>query len=269
MEETWRLIYTPPQRGAVNMAIDEAIMEAVSNGSMPPTLRFYAWEPACLSLGYAQSVQDVDREGLAHYGWDLVRRITGGKAILHTDELTYSVVFPKHHGVVQGDILTSYRRISSALLQGLQGLALPVNALPMEKKQQLGAVCFEVPSNYEITVQGKKIMGSAQVRRANTVLQHGTLPLHGDITRICEALNFESEMARSEAKQRVSERATTVESVLGKAVLWQEVADTLANAFATTFEIHLEIMPLSDDEHRRVETFVETTYANPAWNQRF
>jgi len=80
---TWRLIITPPAAGAWNMAIDEAILEATGTGSAPPTLRLYGWDPACLSLGYAQPIADADLDRLALAGWDLVRRPTGGRAILH------------------------------------------------------------------------------------------------------------------------------------------------------------------------------------------
>src|SRR5260221_10544445 len=107
--ERWRLIVDSPCDGPTNMAIDEAILEAVGKGDAPPTLRLFAWEPACLSLGYAQPVADIARDRLAGNGWDLVRRMTGGRAILHTDELTYSVTLPQDHPLVAGTILDSYR----------------------------------------------------------------------------------------------------------------------------------------------------------------
>ena len=88
---SWRLLYTPPSNGAWNMAVDESILEHIHRGKSQPTLRLYAWEPPCLSLGHAQSFKDVDVERLHSHGWEVVRRVTGGRAILHTDELTYSV----------------------------------------------------------------------------------------------------------------------------------------------------------------------------------
>ncbi|MBP8975043.1 MAG: hypothetical protein KBH93_14345, partial [Anaerolineae bacterium] len=111
----WRLLITPPADGPLNMAVDQAIMEAVAAGRVPPTLRFFAWTPPCLSLGYTQPVADVDRARLAARGWDLVRRMTGGRAILHTDELTYSVALPATDPVVAGGVVESYRRLSAAL----------------------------------------------------------------------------------------------------------------------------------------------------------
>jgi len=99
---TWRLINTPPARGAWNMAMDEAIMEHIGRDEVLPTLRLYAWDPPCLSLGHAQSFKDVDTARLASHGWDVVRRMTGGRAILHTDELTYSVTGPANEPRLAG-----------------------------------------------------------------------------------------------------------------------------------------------------------------------
>ena len=90
----WRLLLTDPMTGAKNMAVDAAILTAVVNGEAPPTLRLFSWDPPCLSLGYSQPFSDVDQDQLISLGWDVVRRPTGGRAILHTDELTYSTHSP-------------------------------------------------------------------------------------------------------------------------------------------------------------------------------
>ncbi len=198
MEKTvWRMLLTPAAPGPWNMALDEAILEAVGQNTVPPTLRLFAWQPPCLSLGYAQSVADVDREQLENHGWDLVRRPTGGRAILHTDELTYSVIAPLTEPRVYGSILESYRRLAQALLSALAVIGLDAQAdkdhARSKKNVPSGPVCFEVPSNYEITVAGKKLIGSAQARRREGVLQHGSLPLYGDLTRIVQVLVFDSE----------------------------------------------------------------------------
>ena len=214
----WRLIHTPPSTGAWNMAVDEAILEHIYRGEAKPTLRLYAWNPPCLSLGHAQPFKDVDVERLKSQGWDVVRRVTGGRAILHTDELTYSVTGNADDEILSGGVMESYNRLSKALLYAVQSLSLPVQVEEANHKtasQNLNPVCFEVPSSYEITVDGKKLIGSAQARKKEGVLQHGSLPLTGDLTRICDALVFENESKRQEAKDRLLSRATTVESVLG------------------------------------------------------
>ena len=153
-----RLIDSPPQSGIMNMAIDHAIMQAIGVGEAPPTLRFYAWQPACLSLGYTQRSRDADFERIEKLGWDVVRRPTGGRAILHTDELTYSICFPQEHELVKGDILSSYRRLSVALQNGLERVGLSSQAQPYDKnkarkkrlerkskRENSSPVCFETP----------------------------------------------------------------------------------------------------------------------------
>jgi lipoate-protein ligase A len=265
----WRILYHSAQDGATNMAVDQAIMEAVGRGEAPPTLRFYAWEPACLSLGYAQHADEVDFDRLAAHGWDIVRRPTGGKAILHTDELTYSVTAPEAHPIMQGGILESYRRISNALLQGLARLDLSAQITSQEEAgKAVGPVCFEVPSNYEVTSQGKKLIGSAQVRRKSTVLQHGTVPLFGDVTRICDVLVYDDELVREWARTRVLERATTIETALGRFVDWQAVADAMLDGFRDTFQLSLHEGDLSEQESDRAEVLRDTVYSTLEWTQK-
>ncbi|NUM47335.1 MAG: lipoate--protein ligase family protein [Anaerolineales bacterium] len=268
----WRLIHTPPASGAWNMALDEAILEATGQGRVPPTLRLYAWNPPCLSLGYAQPVTDVDRDALTRHGWDLVRRPTGGRAILHTDELTYSVSAPSTEPRVAGSVLESYQRLAQALLQALHLLAVPAEAeekyaLP-EDANPKGPVCFEVPSNWEITVDGKKLIGSAQVRRQVGVLQHGSLPLGGDLGRITQALVFPDDIVRADAATRLLARASTVETALGRVVTWEEAAKALEAAFAQTLNLDWERGEVTEGELKRARELVAEKYGNPAWTGR-
>lgn len=267
----WRLLHTPPSSGAWNMAADEAILEHIYRGEAMPTLRLYSWDPPCLSLGYAQSFNDVDVERLHAHGWDVVRRVTGGRAILHTDELTYSVAGPAEEPVLSGGVLESYNRLAQALLHAVKSLSMPVEMKEHEDghtQQNLNPVCFEVPSTYEITVNGKKLIGSAQARKKEGVLQHGSLPLTGDLTRICDALVFEDESARNAAKERLLARATTVESVLGVGVAWETAAQSLVHGFEAELGIRFEIGEMSPSEIQRTEELVKEKYAHPAWTER-
>ena len=254
------------------MAVDEAILEAAGQEFVPPTLRFFTWDPPCLSLGYAQPVADADENTLSARGWGLVRRPTGGRAILHTDELTYSISAPHTEPRVSGSILESYQRLAQALLQGLQWLSVPAQS---EEKYSLplgtdpkGAVCFEVPSNWEITVDGKKLIGSAQVRRKIGVLQHGSLPLSGDLSRITQVLHFPDDEARAEAAQRLLTRATTVETALGRVVTWEEAAEVIGRAFAQTLNLEWVSGSLTDWELDRAHELLEERYTSPAWTGR-
>lgn len=265
----WRVIFDTIQTGAANMAIDQAMMEAVAAHKVPPTLRLYAWSPPCLSLGYNQAADEIDFEAASAHGWDVVRRATGGKAILHTDEVTYSVALPDDSPLVAGGIVESYRRLSTALLSALEILGADVDVTsPEAAGQAKGPVCFEVPSNYEITASGKKLIGSAQVRRGGAVLQHGTLPLVGDITRIVDVLCFSDETDRQLARDRVANRAITLQDVLGQAITWQQAANAIAKGFASTFDLILQPAMLSPAEQDRAEDLINEQYGNRTWTTR-
>lgn len=269
---SWRLMYSPPASGAWNMALDEAILENAVKLASPPTLRLYSWQPACLSLGYAQPAGDVDTVALQHAGYDLVRRPTGGRAILHVDELTYSVIGPSSEPRLAGSVLECYQRLSTALLEALRRLGISAAAhkpggIPPAVKAA-GPVCFEVPSNYEITSLGKKLIGSAQARRLGGVLQHGSLPLCGDLTRITRVLKFENEQARQQAAERLLAHATTAENVTGIPLAWEIAAMAFQQAFQDTFQIPLVLGEPTNIEIDRANQLVEIKYAADAWNLR-
>ncbi len=266
----WRLLITHPASGAWNMAADEAILDSIGHGESLPTFRLYAWDPACLSLGHAQPFADVDTARLHARGWEVVRRATGGRAILHTDELTYSVIGSAEEPLLAGGVLESYNRIAQALLLAVKNLELLVEMKEGKTNDQAipNPVCFEVPSTYEITVGGKKLIGSAQARKKEGVLQHGSLPLTGDLTRICQALVFENETAREDASKRLLARATTVEAALGRAVSWETAAQAFIHAFEAQLGLCFEKGELSEFESRRTEELVREKYAHPSWTER-
>jgi len=270
-KEPWRLILDPiPARGAWNMAADETILETCGHGESLPTLRLYAWEPACLSLGYAQPFSDVDIVRLQMRGWELVRRPTGGRAVLHIDELTYSVIAPADEPRVAGTVLESYNRLAGALVEALQLISIPVEVKEHSDSSEGKAnpVCFEVPSTYEITVGGKKLVGSAQARRKEGVLQHGSLPLNGDLTRILQVLNFTDEEARMHAAERLLAHATTVEAALGTIISWETAAQAFVNAFGSVLAMDLQPSDLTPREKSRARELVEKKYAHPNWTQK-
>lgn len=251
------------------MAIDDAILSSVASGASLPTLRLYAWSPPCLSLGYGQRMSAVDFARLALHQMPLVRRPTGGRAILHVDELTYSLALPAQHPLAHGGIVESYGKISEALLLALRSLGAHVAAKRAEAAEGvLSPVCFDTPSHYEIAVEGKKLVGSAQVRRRDGILQHGTLPLCGDIARICDVLAYPDESARAAARTEVRLRAITLEQALGRPVDWQTAADAVANAFAETFSITLTVGELSTHEQDHAARLASEIYGNDAWTTR-
>jgi lipoyl(octanoyl) transferase len=241
---SWRLIIDrAPRTGAWNMALDEAIQDAVATGAAPPTLRFYQWAPPALSLGKRQPLDGVDLARCRRDGVDIVRRPTGGWAILHTDELTYSVAALPDDPRTAGPILDAYRRLSAGLVDGLWRLGAPVELNPVNPYgvHNASAACFEVPSAYEITVGGKKLMGSAQTRPQGRLLQHGSLPLAGEIARVAEYLWLDDEDARQQLRAHLRQRATTLGDALGRAVTFDAAADALRLGFAAA--LNLELVP--------------------------
>ena len=269
----WRLIKTQPASGPWNMAVDEALLEMMGHTDAQPVFRLYAWNPPCLSLGYAQPIADINLDQLSDLNWDIVRRPTGGRAILHVDELTYAVIGPHSEPRLAGGVLESYRRLSGALTVALRRIGLPAQALPHPKRDSSAfsdqePICFEQPSNYEITVYGKKLIGNAQARKKTGVLQHGTLPLHGDLTRITQVLNFGSQELRATAAQRLLARATTVEHILGQTITWDIAADAFTSSFAEILNLKLYPSKLTSEELARAEVLVKEKYALPHWTKR-
>jgi lipoate-protein ligase A len=238
----WRLIFERgPRTGAWNMALDEAIVDAVAAGESLPTLRFYQWKPPSLSLGKRQPLDDVDFARCAAIGVDVVRRATGGFAILHTDELTYSIAALPDDPRASGAILDAYRKLSQGLLAGLRLLGVPAQMNPVVPGgvHNASAACFEVPSAYEIVVVEQKLIGSAQTRSGGRVLQHGSLPLRGDIARVVECLRFAGEDERTSLAEHLRERAATLEAVMGRPVGYEEAAEAMARGFAQALRLRL------------------------------
>lgn len=252
----WRLIRSAPADGPTQMATDEAIWRAVAEGRALPTLRLYAWDPPCLSLGRHQRADEADRAALAAAGYGLVRRPTGGRAILHIDELTYSVALPLNHPLARGGVLESCRNLSQGLLAALEILGVAEARVHQQKPPpSAGPVCFETPGEFEIVVGERKLIGSAQARGYGALLQHGAIPLTGDIARICAFLAAPADPVRVRA------RATTLSEALGREVSWEEAAEAVAMGFARAFGLHLEPGDLSPWEMEMARQLREEKYS--------
>ncbi len=252
------------------MAVDEAISQAIAGGLVPPTLRFYAWAPPCVSLGRNQAVAGIDMTACAARGYDVVRRPTGGRAILHTDEMTYSIVASPDHPLMQGYVLDSYLRISHGLVAGLRRLGIAAQEAPGTNRAgpDVSAACFEVPSAYEIVANGRKILGSAQARRSTSVLQHGSLPLVGDMTRVVECLAFEDEAERAALTASLRGHAGTVEELLGRVVSYDEAVAAMIAGMVETLGIDLIEEGLTDQERAWAYELRRDKYQHDAWTLR-
>ncbi len=265
----WRLIVDGEADGATNMAVDQAILDTVVRGGCRPTLRFYAWSPPCLSLGRSQRLSEVDLAASRAAGVDVVRRPTGGRSILHVDELTYSVALLQSDPRGEGGVVESYRRLSEGLLAGLHLLGVPaVQAMGQRKPcADLTAVCFETPANYEITVAGRKLVGSAQWRARGGVLQHGALPLCGDLTRIVNCLAL-SDVERETQRRRLRLQASTLEQAAGYVISFDDAVLALVDGFARALNLTLVPGELTSHERTQVATLRDSLYTAPDWTAR-
>lgn len=178
MKQDWLLIHDSPLPGSVNMARDLQIMEKVAEGSLAPVLRFYSWSPPALSLGRNQRAEEVaDLEACSRLGIDVVQRPSGGRAVLHYRELTYSIAVKQDYPGLPWGVLDTYCLFSRGIVEGLRSLNVDAFLAPEENhsaKIDPGA-CFDTASAFEVYVQGKKVVGSAQLRRGKAVLQHGSI----------------------------------------------------------------------------------------------
>jgi lipoate-protein ligase A len=200
-----------------------------------------------------------------------VRRTTGGRAILHTDELTYAVTAAADEPRVTGSLMDAYLRLSNALLAGLQRIGLEANkaAGNVRAGPDVSAACFEVPSAYEITAHGRKLIGSAQSRRAGYVLQHGSLPLLGDIGRLIDVLKLEPDHAAKLRAELVA-RACTLADALGVGeddprLQFKHVAQAVQRGFGELLNLDFKPGQPTAAELRRAATLIREQYANAEW----
>ena len=178
MSRAWRWLPLRAEDAPRNMAVDEAIFKAYTLGLVPPTLRCYVWSPPGVSCGRFQDpAAEIDLAACAARGYGVVRRPTGGRAVLHEGDLTYMVVAGEQDGVPGGTI-PAYLHLSQGLLAALTSLGVPAQLYtPAGKDVRRNPACFASPSWYELTVGGRKVAGSAQRREGGSVLQHGAIML--------------------------------------------------------------------------------------------
>ncbi|HEY7142098.1 MAG TPA: lipoate--protein ligase family protein [Methylomirabilota bacterium] len=259
---TWRLLVTEPLDGPTNMAVDEALLRSRIRAAGAPTVRFYGWRPATVSLGYAQPLDDtVDRAGCERLGIGLVRRPTGGSAILHEPperEVTYSVTAGQGDFPGAGDVLETYRVLGQGLAAGLGRLGVAADLVPLVRgrRDPSPAFCFHRAGTYEIAVGGRKLVGSAQRRQRGSFLQHGTVLLDADSARIRAVFPREPGPAAG---------MTTLAETLGGSPGFDAVVAALAAGLAEALGAPLAPAGLSPDEVALVEALVAGKYGTEAW----
>ena len=236
-----RVLETGYNAAALNMAIDEALIENIAEA---PVLRIYGWRPAAISVGYFQSIkEEVDLEKCSQLGVDVVRRLTGGGAVLHEFELTYSFITKQY----LQNIMESCRWICDAIVMSINRLGYDASFVPLN----------------DILVNGKKVSGSAQTRRKGMLLQHGTLLLGVDVDKMFSVLKVPSEKLRDKIIKDVKER---VMSLAG--TTFDDMASSLKISFAEKFDAKLVADSLSIEEISRAKWLAERKYSSKEWNLR-
>jgi lipoate-protein ligase A len=282
---SWRAITTYDLPGDYQMALDEALLESVIAGGAP-VVRFYTWRPATLSLGVNQPFGEIDAEECARRGFGLVRRLTGGRGVLHQHELTYSVIAPENDSRVSGGVIESYRKISAGLVEGLRAMGADVSLAEPSKAmfralaesrrrtelnetiESNGAVCFDTASAYELTARGRKLVGSAQARRGGAILQHGSILLEVDWDAWVNVFSYASEAGRERAYAKLPARMTSLSEELGRPVTARELQAALVPAFEQTFGISLQETEPTRDELEAARRLAADKYASEKWTRK-
>jgi lipoate-protein ligase A len=260
----FRLLVTEPLDGPANMALDEALMLGRLRHDSPPTLRFFAWAPPTISLGYGQRLDGrIDEQALVAMGLGLVRRATGGSAILHEGpdlEITYSVSAGDGDFEGANDLLETYRWIGEGLRSGLRALGAPVEMVSVQPSDPaaMPAFCFARTGSFELEIDGRKLVGSAQRRQGTAFLQHGAIMLGAAPARLRRVFPGEGDPLAG---------MTTLESALGRRPSFDEVAAALAEGFRRTHGLDLEPGGLSEEETALAAMLERDKYATDDWTR--
>ncbi len=271
---TWRYLDTGFLSGYENMAIDEAVFLSCQQGKSLPTIRLYGWTPPAVSLGYFQKAENaINFEACKRRGVDVVKRLSGGRAVLHDKELTYSLICPEGTPPFGKTILETYRTISLCLISALKNLNLDVKWVTSKEKHSSfrhlndkTVSCFSSPSWYEITVEGKKICGSAQKRGGGVWMQHGAILLEHDVEMLVEVLK--SGKSKQEFMDEIFSSTTSINNHLGKKIDFYELKALVLKGFETNLGIILERGNLTSHEYKLKNQLLEEKYLNKQWNLR-
>ncbi|MTH52375.1 octanoyltransferase [Bacillus mangrovi] len=275
-KEKWRFIDSGSCSPSYNMALDEALLDWHSEGKIPPVIRFYGWDPATLSIGYFQKAEkEIDFEEVRRHGLGFVRRPTGGRGVLHDQELTYSVIVSEEHPEMPNTVTEAYRVISEGILEGFRNLGLDAYfAIPRTEEEKQGlknprsSVCFDAPSWYELVVEGRKVAGSAQTRQKGVILQHGSILLDLDEDKLFDLFKYPSERVKERMRRNFSSKAVSANALREAPVSMEEARTAFKQGFETGLNIDLVPYELTPEEEDYVQALSESKYDTPEWNYK-
>ncbi|MDZ7611198.1 MAG: biotin/lipoate A/B protein ligase family protein [Candidatus Moranbacteria bacterium] len=245
----WRLLDLSQDAGAKQMAIDEAILRARIKNQVPNTLRFYTWAPPAITVGFFQDIEEeVDIEKVKKQGVDIVRRYTGGGAVFHNKEITYSLALTEKE--TSRDVVKSYEKICAGLIEGLKMLGLKASFSPIN----------------DILANGKKISGNAQTRKEGVILQHGTILLDVEVEKMFSLLKVPDEKIKDKLIKNVKERVTSLKRETNGNLSAEEIKQALTKGFEKVFGISFIQSGLIAEEIKTADRLYKEKYLSDAWN---
>ncbi|WP_407408595.1 biotin/lipoate A/B protein ligase family protein [Peribacillus sp.] len=273
-KEKWGFIDSGDCSPAYNMAMDEALLNWQSNGEIPPKTRGRTRVPATLSIGYFQSAEtEIDLAEVERQGLGFVRRPTGGRAVLHEHELTYSVIVPESYPGMPNTVTEAYRVISEGILKGFRNLGLDAYFSVPETEQDKemlkspkSSVCFDAPSWYELVVEGRKVAGSAQTRQKGVILQHGAILLELDEEKLFSVFKFSDDKVKEKMKNNLRNKAVAINDIAGRKITISEAKVAFENGFSEGLSIDLKPYVLSEKQLQEVKDIAKNKYESDDWN---
>ena len=266
MHEPYRFLNTHVQDAAMNMAIDESVLIHHLQGEAPPTLRVFRWSQPSISLGRFQSIErEILSEMCQQQGVALVRRPTGGRAVYHRDEFTYSIIIGKRHGVPPG-VVAAYAYLAQGLLAALAILGVHAELSDERVSKHPSAACFASSTQADLTSGGFKLIGSAQVWKDDALLQQGSLPVDDRSAEFFSLLRFPGDSTREEALALYREKTTPLHTFLPGAT-WGDVADAFRAGFSAALQAEFVPGELSTTERGLARRLVEEKYRRLEWRR--
>ena len=245
--DVWRLVVEPPADGAWNMAVDRAIQLAREADRVPPTLRLYRWRTPTVTLGAFQQVVAVDGDACREWGVDVVRRHTGGRGVLHDDEVTYAVIAGVGDGVPRG-VVASYRYLCAGLVEAFSEIGIAAEITQRDRGASTSGACYLQTTRADLSAGALKLSGSAQVWSGSTVLQHGSFTRTRDVDREAAVFGLSAH-----ERETLASRTATIAPLVGADVTLNSIAEAVAAGMARGLKVRLEPGTLTAEELEAAE----------------
>ncbi len=266
MQTNYRYVNTDIQDAALNMALDEAILLHHIRGAVPPTLRVFRWSQPSISLGRFQSIErEIERKRCQQQGVALVRRPTGGRAVYHRDEFTYSIVIGKREGVPTG-VVAAYAYLAQGLLAALKDLGVQAELSDERVSKHPSAACFASSTQADLTSSGFKLVGSAQVWKDESLLQQGSLPLDDRAAEFFELLRYPDAVTRAQALALYCEKTMPLHT-FAPGASWDDVALAFKNGFSLALRETFVPGEVTASEWELARQLVEEKYSKLVWRK--